>query len=93
LKKAPEFLLDFLENNTQMEETTTEEPLVVLSTFQNELSGLEERYQKIAVQLHALAEKESEGANSTLQHVILLESETEDVSVRPYFRSSLEEQK
>lgn len=62
-----------------MEDVNTREPLLVLSTFQKKLSGLEEKYETL---LHALVETESEGASSTLQHVILLESATEDASVR-----------
>jgi len=70
-----------------MEDDKAAEPLVLLSTFQKELSGLESTYQTY---LQALADSGIEGASSTLQHVILLESATEDLSVRSAVGSTIE---
>ena len=62
-----------------MAEKDASEPLVVLSTFQRELTELEAKYQTY---LHALSELDVQESNSALQHVILLESATQDVSVQ-----------
>ncbi len=63
-----------------MEDKREEEPLVVLSNFQKELSGLEIKYQTY---MHALSETNLDAANNALQHVILLESAIQDFTVQP----------
>ena len=62
-----------------MAEKDASEPLVVLSTFQRELTELKAKYQTY---LQALSELDVQETNSTLQHVILLESASQDVSVQ-----------
>ena len=62
-----------------MADKDASEALVVLSTFQEELTELEAKYQTY---LLALKDSDVQGTNSALQHVILLESATQDVSVQ-----------